>query len=125
MNRALTSTTALQFGILVAVLVASVTADVTASAAAPARALRDPFLRPFQAGATGPAPAPDAAPQAPPRLRALILNGARSLANIDGNIVATGERVAGHTVLRIDARGVLLAHAGGERLLTMQDKDVQ
>jgi len=27
--------------------------------------------------------------------------------------------------VRIDARGVLLAHAGSEHLLTMQDKDAQ
>jgi len=106
--------------LLLAVLAGSVMAN---AAATPARVLRDPFVRPFPAGA--PATAADAAPQAPLRLRALILGGARSLANIDGNVVATGERVAGHTVLRIDARGVLLAHAGGERLLTMQDKDVQ
>jgi hypothetical protein len=55
----------------------------------------------------------------------VVLNGAHSLANLDGNVVATGERVAGYTVVRIDARGVLLAHAGSEHLLTMQDKDAQ
>jgi len=98
---------------------------LAASTLATPRVLRDPFLRPFPAGATAAAAAPAPAPQTPPRLRALILGGARSLANIDGNVVATGERVAGYTVRRIDARGVLLAHAGDEILLTMQDKDVQ
>ena len=91
--------------------------------AAPARVLRDPFVRPF-AAAAAPADMTPSAPAAPPRLRALVLGGARSLANIDGHVVATGERVAGYTVRRIDARGVLLATAGSELLLTMQDKDV-
>jgi hypothetical protein len=83
--------------------------------AASARVLRDPFLRPSVVSAP-PADAAPIAPATPPRLR--------SLANIDGQVVATGERVAGYTVRRIDARGVLLAGAGGELLLTMQDKDV-
>jgi hypothetical protein len=55
----------------------------------------------------------------------VVLNGTQSLANLDGNVVATGERVAGYTVLRIDSRGVLLTRGGSEHLLTMQDKDTQ
>lgn len=99
-------------------------AALTAHAmAAPARVLRDPFLRPIAVSAQ-PADTTPIAPATPPRLRALVLGGARSLANIDGQVVATGERIAGYTVRRIDARGVLLAGAGGELLLTMQDKDV-
>jgi len=88
------------------------------AAAAP---LRDPFLRPALAR-PAPPPAPET-PSAPPRLRALVLGGAHSLANIDGNVLAVGERHAGYTVLRIDARGALLARDGRELLLTMQDKD--
>jgi len=81
--------------------------------------LRDPFQRP---AASRPAVTP-AAQEKPPRLRALVLNGARSLANIDGEVLATGEQHAGYTVLRIDTRGALIARAGHELLLTMQDKD--
>jgi len=81
--------------------------------------LRDPFQRP---AASRPAAAPTA-PEKPPRLRALVLNGARSLANIDGEVLAAGEQHAGYTVVRIDARGALIARAGRETLLTMQDKE--
>jgi hypothetical protein len=91
--------------------------------ATPPRIVRDPFVSRLPASAPLAAAAP--VPDTPPRLRAVVLNGAQSLANLDGNVVATGERVAGYTVLRIDARGVLLGHAGSEHLLTMQDKDAQ
>jgi len=92
----------------------------------PPRSLRDPFVSRLPASAPLAAAAAAAAvPATPPRLRALVLNGAQSLANLDGNVVATGERVAGYKVVRIDARGVLLTHAGSEHLLTMQDKDTQ
>ena len=83
--------------------------------------LRDPFQRP---AASRPVVA-QPIPEKPPRLRALVLNGARSLANIDGEVLAIGEQHAGYTVLRIDARGALIARAGRETLLTMQDKDTE
>lgn len=90
---------------------------------AAAEPLRDPFQRP---AASRPAvPAATTVPDRPPRLRALVLGGARSLANIDGQVLAAGERFSDYTVLRIDARGALLARAGSEMLLTMQDKDAQ
>jgi len=93
----------------------------------PPRSLRDPFVSrlPASAPLEAAAAAAAAVPATPPRLRAVVLNGAQSLANLDGNVVATGERVAGYKVVRIDARGVLLTHAGSEHLLTMQDKDTQ
>lgn len=86
---------------------------------AKAESLRDPFQRPVASRPVAPGAAADKAP----RLRALVLGGARSLANIDGQVLAAGEQFAGYTVLRIDARGALLARAGSELLLTMQDKD--
>ena len=95
-----------------------VTAALPASAAAaPAlRTLRDPFVR----------PAPPPAPEPPPlHLRAVILNGARSVANIDGDIVGIGDLARDYTVVRIDARGVLVARAGKRQLLTMTEKDKQ
>ena len=95
---------------------------VCGSAAAAERPLRDPFTRPAP-----PAPPPDvAAPEAPPlHLRAVILNGPRSVANIDGDIVGAGERARDYTVLRIDAQGVLVTRAGKQQLLTMNEKDKQ
>lgn len=103
-----------------ALVLAGLAANVLAT---PPRIVRDPFVSRLPASAPLAAAAP--VPATPPRLRAVVLNGAHSLANLDGNVVATGERVAGYTVLRIDARGVLLAHAGNQHLLTMQDKDAQ
>lgn len=90
-----------------------------------AEPLRDPFQRPAASRPTAAAAAAAAVPDKPPRLRALVLGGARSLANIDGQVLAAGEQFSGYTVLRIDARGALLARAGSEVLLTMQDKDPQ
>jgi len=105
---------------MLALVLAGLAANVLAT---PPRIVRDPFVSRLPASAPLAAAAP--VPATPPRLRAVVLNGAQSLANLDGNVVATGERVAGYTVLRIDARGVLLGHAGSEHLLTMQDKDTQ
>lgn len=105
-----------------ALVLAGLAANVLAT---PPRIVRDPFVSRLPASAPLAADAPAPVPATPPRLRAVVLNGAHSLANLDGNVVATGERVAGYTVVRIDARGVLLAHAGNQHLLTMQDKDIQ
>jgi hypothetical protein len=84
-----------------------------------ARPLRDPFARPAPA-APAAAPMERAAPVRL-RLRALILNGAHSLANIDGDVLSAGDRGAGYTVLRIDARGVLVARNGRQELLVMSN----
>jgi hypothetical protein len=105
---------------MLALVLAGLAANVLAT---PPRIVRDPFVSRLPASAPLAAAAP--VPATPPRLRAVVLNGAQSLANLDGNVVATGERVAGYTVLRIDARGVLLGHAGSQHLLTMQDKAPQ
>ncbi|TWI69761.1 hypothetical protein IP91_00834 [Pseudoduganella lurida] len=96
-------------------------------AAEPAlRPLRDPFVRPAlatpAAAAAAAAAQVPAEPPPPPRLRALILNGTRSLANIDGDVVAAGEQIAGYTVLRIDPRGALIARGGKQLLLTIEDQ---
>jgi len=87
--------------------------------AAPGHALRDPFARP--APAMPAAAQVEQAPPAPLRLRALILNGAHSLANIDGDVLSAGDRGAGYRVLRIDARGALIARNGRQELLEMSD----
>jgi hypothetical protein len=90
-------------------------------------ARRDPFARPAP---EVPAPSAPALVEAPPppaplHLRALILNGARSLANIDGDVVAAGERARDYQVVRIDARGVLVTRAGKQELLSMNEKEKQ
>jgi hypothetical protein len=91
-------------------------------------ARRDPFVRPAPAVPAPSAPAVVEAPPPPPaplHLRSLILNGARSLANIDGDVVAAGERARDYQVVRIDARGVLVTRAGKQELLSMNEKEKQ
>lgn len=97
------------------------------AATAAGAALRDPFVRPAIAAPAAQQQAVEAAP--PPQLRALILNGNRSLASIDGDVLAAGEVApGGYTVLRIDSRGALIALRGRKLLLTMpenaQDKEI-
>jgi hypothetical protein len=95
-----------------------------ACGAAPGRPLRDPFVRPAPPPPEAPVPIEPVAP-APLQLRAVILNGTHSVANIDGDIVGAGERARDYTVLRIDAHGVLVMRAGARQLLTISDKDKQ
>lgn len=109
-----------------AVPTVTVAMPASATAAPVLRTLRDPFVRP------APPPAPAAAlpaapaPEPPPlHLRAVILNGTRSVANIDGDIVGAGDQARDYTVVRIDAHGVLVTRAGKRQLLTMTEKDKQ
>lgn len=92
------------------------------AAEAPTRPLRDPFVRPAPPVAAAEAAEPPPPPP-PLHLRAVILNGARSIANIDGDIVGAGEQARDYTVVRIDARGVLVTRAGKQQLLTINPKD--
>ena len=92
-------------GILVVALLATGTAH-----AAPA--LRDPFARPAAAVAARAADAEPAEPARIPELRAVVLAGARAIANIDGNVVSVGDTVAGWRVGRIAERTVVLQRAG-------------
>jgi hypothetical protein len=109
---------------------ASMMNEATAAAAAVAevakRPLRDPFVRPAPPPPP-PATAPVIAPVEPPplRLRAVILNGAHSIANIDGDVVGAGDQARDYTVVRIDAHGVLVRRAGKQQLLTINEKDKQ
>jgi hypothetical protein len=98
----------------------------TAAAPPPLRTLRDPFVRPAPPPAPAAALPPEPAPEPPPlHLRAVILNGARSVANIDGDIVGVGDQARDYTVVRIDAHGVLVTRAGKGQRLTMTEKDKQ
>jgi hypothetical protein len=98
----------------------------TAAAAPPLRTLRDPFVRPAPPPAPAAALPAEPAPEPPPlHLRAVILNGARSVANIDGDIVGAGDQARDYTVVRIDANGVLVTRAGKRQRLTMTEKDKQ
>lgn len=105
---------------------AAMPAAATAAPSTPPRVLRDPFVRPAPPPPPPAAAAAEPQVEAPPlRLRAVILNGAHSVANIDGDIVAAGGQARDYTVLRIDAQGVLVARAGKRQLLTIHQKDTQ
>lgn len=104
----------------------ALTCALVCSSAAAQRALRDPFARPAPPPVAVAVAAPIIVEPPPPlHLRAVILNGAHSLANIDGDIVAAGEQARDYSVLRIDAHGVLVTRAGKQQLLTINEKDKQ
>lgn len=65
------------------------------------RLRHDPFRRPG-GGALAPVAGDAAAPvEWQPRLRGVLLSGPRSLANVDGQMVAIGERLDGHRLLSV------------------------
>jgi len=86
------------------------------------RALRDPFARPAApVRAAGDAAAPDAteASEQPPRLRAVMYTPGRSLANIDGRILAPGEWLGEYRVTEIRERSVTLVRRGAKHELQL------
>ena len=97
----------------------------TASAQAQAR-LRDPFERPTPVLAPKNAVVVDsaAASENPwkPELRAVMFDGARSLVDIGGRIMALGDRQAGYQLIRVAERSVVLRKDGSELTLTL-DKE--
>jgi opacity protein-like surface antigen len=107
--------------VLAVLAAAALHAIAAADATQVARPLRDPFVRP--APPPAPRPTDDASEPPPLHLHAVILHGDRSLANIDGDIVGPGEQARDYTVLRIDARGVLVMRGKKQTLLTVFAKD--
>jgi hypothetical protein len=88
-------------------------------AAAQERPLRDPFARP--------APPPRAAveepeaPQAVPRLRAVMVAPGRSLANINGQILAAGEWFGDYQLIKVEEGGVTLIKRGVKSVLPLDE----
>jgi len=89
------------------------------SALATAQAGRDPFARPAPpppaALAAEAADAAEAEPAVRLQLRAIMVTPGHALANIDGRILAVGERFGDYRVLRIRERSVTLAKRGGAK----------
>lgn len=94
-----------------------------------AQVQRDPFARPAAAllAATAaasnasdadPAP-PDAAP---PRLRAIMFEPGKSLVNIDGRILALGERYQDYLVSAITARSATLTRRGVRSVIVLDQE---
>lgn len=95
-----------------------------------AQVQRDPFARPAgallaaasnaaaNAAGTDPAP-PDAAP---PRLRAIMFEPGKSLVNIDGRILALGERYQDYLVSAITARSATLTRRGVRSVIVLDQE---
>lgn len=82
---------------------------------------RDPFARPALPVKTEAAVAFET--QAPPRLRAIMVAPGRSLANIDGQILALGEWFGDYQLIKVDERSVTLAKHGVKRVLALDETD--
>jgi len=82
---------------------------------------RDPFARPVLPVKTEAAAALTA--QAPPQLRAIMVAPGRSLANIDGQILAVGEWFGDYQLIKVDERSVTLARHGAKRVLALDEMD--
>lgn len=87
--------------------------------------LRDPFARPaavpvVRAPATGADSTVPAAPPWQPQLRAVVLDGARSLVNLSGVILAPGDSTHGYRLVSVDARSVVLLRDGKKTTIKLE-----
>jgi hypothetical protein len=89
---------------------------------AQARPLRDPFVRlaPPPSAAAAAEAAPQAA-EAPPQLRAIMYAPRRSLANINGQILAVGEWFGDYQLIKVEERAVTLARRGVKSVLALDE----
>ena len=101
---------------------------VLASASATAQVQRDPFARPARAAASQ-ARAGDAGdaidvavPRAAPQLRAVMYEPGKSLVNIDGRILATGDRYDDYLVSAIGERSATLTRRGARLVLVLDQE---
>jgi hypothetical protein len=85
--------------------------DTLASPAAPP-------VAPTAAAAPPPEPVASTPPRPPslPRVDGVVISATRSLAIVDGNVVALGDRVGSRTVARIDRDGVVLRESSGSEI---------
>lgn len=81
--------------------------------------LRDPFARPAPPAKTEAAVPVETQPA--PRLRAIMVAPGRSLANIDGQILAVGEWFGDYRLVKVDERSVTLARQGVKRVLALDE----
>jgi hypothetical protein len=94
-----------------------------------AQVRRDPFARP--ASALVPSPAASAAaeeaaapgaPPAPPRLRAIMFEPGKSLVNINGRILAAGERYDDYRIDAIGPRSATLTRRGVRSVIVLDEE---
>jgi hypothetical protein len=92
------------------------------AASATAQAQRDPFARPALAPASH-APAGEAAvPRAAPQLRAIMYEPGKSLVNIDGRILAVGDRLDDYSLSAIGERSATLTRRGARLVLVLDQE---
>jgi len=92
--------------------------------------LRDPFARPLlpARAAAAAAEASDAvllaaqaAAQPAPQLRAVMVTPGRALANINGQILASGEWFGDYQLIKVEERGVTLVKRGVTSVLLLDE----
>ena len=104
-----------------ALLILLTTLPATASDAPPVLLRHDPFRRPAPPLAprtTDPAAPAPAAWQ--PTLRGVLLAGAGSLANVDGQMVGIGDRIEGHRLVSVSDRQAIFEKDGRRIVLDMR-----
>ncbi len=93
--------------------------------AAQAQPLRDPFARPTLAArapaAAEPAQEPAQAPPPMPQLRAVMITPSGALANINGQILASGEWFGDYQLIKVEERGVTLKKRGVTSVLLLDE----
>lgn len=86
------------------------------------QALRhNPFDRPRALARPRAVPAQVTPPAPPLEVRGVLLAGEGSLANVDGEIVAPGERVGEHELVRVQEDGAVFRHQGQEILIKLSE----
>ena len=91
---------------------------------AQAQPLRDPFVRPTLTARAPAAAEPAQEPaQAPPmpQLRAVMVTPSGALANINGQILASGEWFGDYQLIKVEERGVTLKKRGVTSVLLLDE----
>lgn len=87
-----------------------------------AQPLRDPFARPATpAIVPAEAATEPAQPELVLQLRAVMVGPGRSLANINGQILAVGEWFGDYQLIKVDERAVMLARRGVKSVLALDE----
>jgi hypothetical protein len=98
---------------------ASALLALSLGSSAQAQPLRDPFARP--APPPGAVAAGPQAIEATPQLRAIMYMPRRSLANINGQILAVGEWFGDHQLIKVEERAVTLMKRGEKSVLALDE----
>lgn len=92
------------------------------TAGASAQVQRDPFARPALPVASKTATSDAPAPRAAPQLRAVMYEPGKSLVNIDGRILAVGDRYDDYAITAIGERSATLTRRGSRLVLVLDSE---